>query len=60
MGLYDDQVESHVRPGELGKLEAVVAFLERANKEDKTCNRVSRAFLLRLQLAMSPATTTYR
>jgi hypothetical protein len=31
--LYDDQVESHVGPGELGELELVVAFLERANEE---------------------------
>lgn len=60
MGLYDDQVESHVCPGELGELEAVVAFLERANKEDKTCDGVSHAFSLQLQLAMSPVANTYR
>ena len=60
MGLYDDQVESHVRPGELGELEAVVAFLERANKEDKSCAGVSRAFPLQPQSAMNPVAKTYR
>ena len=28
-----------MRPGELGKLEAVVAFLKRADKEHKPCKR---------------------
>ena len=33
MGLYHDQVESHMRPGELGELESIMAFLKRANEE---------------------------
>ena len=37
MSLDDDEVECHVRPGELCELETVVTFLQRANKEDKTC-----------------------
>ena len=42
MGLYDDQVEGHVRPGELGELEAIVTFLKGANKEHEACKGVSR------------------
>ena len=60
MGLYDDQIEGHVRPGELGELEAIVAFLERGNKEDKTCNGVSRAFTLQIQPTMGPVAKTYQ
>lgn len=41
MSLDDDQIQGHVRPGELGKLETVVAFGERANKEDEACGTVS-------------------
>ena len=37
MRLNNDQVEGHVRPRKLGELEAVVAFLERADEEDKAC-----------------------
>lgn len=37
MGFNNDDVQGHVRPGELGKLELVVAFLERTNKKDETC-----------------------
>lgn len=36
VGLYNDQVEGHVGPGELGKLEAVVTFLEGADKENES------------------------
>lgn len=39
VGLHDDQVESHMRPGELCELKAVVAFLKRHDKEDKTCTQ---------------------
>ena len=35
MGLYHYQVKSHMCPGELGELEAVVALLEGANEEDE-------------------------
>ena len=41
MSLDDDQIQSHVRPGELGKLEAIMAFRERANKEDEACRSIS-------------------
>ena len=41
MGLYDDQVKSHVRPSELGELEAVVTFFKRTNKEDEPCKELS-------------------
>lgn len=54
MGLYDDQVEGHVRPGELGELEAVVTFLKRGDKEYKPCKKLSRVFSLQLQLGMIP------
>jgi hypothetical protein len=33
--LHDDQVESHVGPGELSELELVVALLERTDEEHK-------------------------
>lgn len=33
--LHDNQVESHVSPGELGELELVVTLLERTNEEDE-------------------------
>jgi hypothetical protein len=33
--LHNDQVKSHVGPGELGELELVVTLLERANEEHK-------------------------
>jgi hypothetical protein len=33
--LHNNEVESHMSPGELGELELVVAFLERANEEDE-------------------------
>jgi hypothetical protein len=33
--LHNNEIESHVSPGELGELELVVAFLERANEEDE-------------------------
>ena len=42
MGLYDDQVEGHMRPGELGKLKAVMTFLKRTNKEHEPWKGVSR------------------
>ena len=48
MGLYDDQVESHVRPSELGELEAVVTLLKRANKEDEPCKELSWVLSLEL------------
>ncbi len=35
VGLHDYEVEGHVRPAELGELEAVVAFFERADEEDE-------------------------
>lgn len=35
VGLDDDEVQSHVRPGELSKLELVVAGLERGDEEDE-------------------------
>lgn len=35
MGLYHDQVESHVCPAELGELEAVVALFKGADEEDE-------------------------
>ena len=44
MGLYDYEVEGHVRPGELGELEAVVAFFKGGDKENEPCRRVSRGF----------------
>jgi hypothetical protein len=37
VGLYHDQVEGHVRPGELGELESVVALLQRADEEHEAC-----------------------
>lgn len=37
MCLHNDQVQGHVSPGELRKLESIVALLQGANKEDKTC-----------------------
>ena len=40
-----------MRPCELSELKTVMAFLERANKEDKTCNGVSLAFRLQIQLS---------
>lgn len=49
-----------MRPGELSELETVMAFLERANKEDKTCNGVSPAFLLQMQLTRGPGAETYQ
>ena len=36
VGLDNDEVQSNVGPGKLSELEAVVAFLKRADKEDKT------------------------
>lgn len=48
MGLYDDQVEGHVRPSELGELEAVVTFLKRTNKEDEPCKELSWILFLEL------------
>lgn len=36
VGLNDNEVQSHVSPGEVGELELVVASLERGDKEDKT------------------------
>ena len=35
MCLDDNQVEGHVCPGELGELEAIMAFLERGDEEDE-------------------------
>ena len=35
VGLYDDEVQGHVRPGELRELEAVVAVFERGYEEDE-------------------------
>lgn len=35
VGLHDNQVEGHVCPCELGKLESVVAGLERGDEEDE-------------------------
>jgi len=35
VGLHNDEVERHVRPGELGELELVVAFLEGGDEEDE-------------------------
>ena len=46
MGLYDNEVEGHMRPGKLGKLEAVMTFLQRANKEHEPCKGVSRILTL--------------
>lgn len=37
-----DQVESHVRPGELSELEAVVALLEGADEEDEAYHAVCK------------------
>ena len=40
--LHNDQVERHMCPGELGELELVVPFLERADEEDETCHAVRK------------------
>ncbi len=40
MGLYYDQVESHVRPCKLGKLESVVSGLQGCYEEHKSCDRL--------------------
>jgi hypothetical protein len=37
--LHNDQVESHVGPGELSELELVVALLERTNEEHEACRK---------------------
>lgn len=49
MRLYDDQIESHMRPCKLGKLESVVALLEGSDEEDEACTKISlrRQFELR-------------
>ena len=49
MGLYDNEVEGHVRPGELGELEAVVTFFKGCDKEYKPCRRVSCGFSIQHQ-----------
>lgn len=41
MSLDDDQIQRHVRPGELGKLKTIVAFREGANKKDEACRIIS-------------------
>lgn len=41
MSLDDYQIQRHVRPCELSKLETVVASLERANKENEACKLIS-------------------
>jgi hypothetical protein len=40
VGLHDHEVEGHVGPSKLGKLELVVALFERGDEKDKTCNHV--------------------
>ena len=60
MSLYNDQIQGHMRPGKLGELEAVVAFLEGANKEDKTCHVVSRDFPPQPPQSMKPVAKTYQ
>jgi hypothetical protein len=37
MGLHHDQVQGHVRPGELRELESVVTSLEGGDEEHETC-----------------------
>jgi hypothetical protein len=39
--LHNDEVESHVSPSELGKLELVVALLERTYEEDEALNMLA-------------------
>ena len=39
--LHDNQVESHVSPGELGELKLVVTLLERTNEEDEAWNMLA-------------------
>lgn len=41
VGLADDEVKGHMRPGEVGKLELVVAGLERRDEEDKAWSAIS-------------------
>jgi hypothetical protein len=36
VGLNHNEVQSHMSPGKVGKLELVVTGLKRGNKEDKT------------------------
>lgn len=38
VGLYNDQIERHVGPGELSELELVVALLERSDEENEACS----------------------
>lgn len=38
MGLNDDEVQRHVRPCKVGKLELVVSGLERCDEEDEACS----------------------
>ena len=37
VGLNDDQVESHVGPGELSKLKSIGSFPKRSNEENEAC-----------------------
>ena len=39
MRLDHNQVERHVSPGKLGKLEAVVPLFERSDEKDEACNQ---------------------
>lgn len=41
MGLDDNQVKGHVSPGKLGKLKAIMPFLEGADEEDEALCSVS-------------------
>ena len=58
VGLYHNEVESHVCPSKLGELEAVVALLEGRHKEDESCGMSGwclqdLTFRLRMALPMT-------
>ena len=40
MRLHNDEVQSHMSPGELRELETVMALLEGANEEDEACTKL--------------------
>jgi hypothetical protein len=53
--LHDNQVESHVSPGELGELELVVTLLERSNEEHEAWDMLA-GILTRLFCVMQQKT----
>lgn len=45
MGLHNDEVESHMRPGKVGELELVVSSLERGDEKNEAWRVLDRAVL---------------